>query len=104
MEDDASNELHIVVAHLNSTAAGFAHHGERFRQQVFERFARPVALRHLRHELVHGPGFDGDEFILQGSENVTQQLLKAFVCALLFIGSVVAGLFKTRPGRVECIV
>ena len=40
MQDDAADQLHVEVAHVEEAAAGFANYGEGFDQQIVER-ARP---------------------------------------------------------------
>jgi hypothetical protein len=39
VEDDAADQLHVEVAHVEEAAAGFADHGESFDEQVVERCA-----------------------------------------------------------------
>jgi hypothetical protein len=44
VEDDAADELHVEVAHVELAAAGFAAHGEGFYKDVVERGAVGDAL------------------------------------------------------------
>ncbi len=39
MQDDAADELHVEVPHVQRAFARLAYHRERFREQVVERFA-----------------------------------------------------------------
>ena len=49
VQRDAADQLHVEVAHVERALAGFAHHGERFGQQLLERFlARAVERSVLR--------------------------------------------------------
>ena len=40
VQNDAADELHVEVPHVQDAFAGFAHDGESFRQNVLERFTR----------------------------------------------------------------
>ena len=39
MQSHATNQLHVKVSHFEHAPTGFAHYGERFYQQIIERFA-----------------------------------------------------------------
>ena len=69
MQHESADELHVEVTHLERAPAGFAHDGERLRDQPVDRFPRPQArpqglgdtseagvieLAHRLFELVYG--------------------------------------------------
>ena len=47
VENRAADQLHVEVPHVQHAAAGFAHDGEGFGQQVVERFALGQSLAEL---------------------------------------------------------
>ena len=79
MQHNSTDQLNIVVAHLNATPASFACNGERFRQQVVQCLACAIALYHVGKQLIHSFGLDGHDFWLQLLENVSKQLLQALI-------------------------
>ena len=65
VEHHAADQLHVVVAHAEHANRGFAHHGERFGQELIRRFAlgdafaefSGLGLQFLVRERLHG-GFE----------------------------------------------
>ena len=65
VEDDTTDQLHVVVAHLDPAPTRFTNYGKRLGQQIFKCLACPVAFYHLWNKLIHLLGFDGDYLGLQ---------------------------------------
>ena len=82
VQDDAADELHVEVPHVEHAAAGLAHDGERLGQQIVERLAlgQPVAeFRRLRAELVVAERLDARLERVHFAHDRAQTLQLAFV-------------------------
>jgi hypothetical protein len=54
VQHHAADQLHVVMAHAEHAARGFAADGEGFGQQLVERFAVGDALLELRRSCLQG--------------------------------------------------
>ncbi len=63
VQNHAADELHIEVAHLQHTPAGFARYGESFRQQLIEHFLQGLLFLVWVFDGVHALANLGAKFL-----------------------------------------
>ena len=102
VQDDAADELHVVVPHLQDAAAGLAHDGKRFGQQVVQRFALRDALLEdggLTPQFLVGERSDLALEAVDAVDNRTQPLDFAIVLSADDLGEQVAEHGLEGPNR-----
>ena len=99
MQDDAADQLHVEVPHVEDAAAGFADCGKGFGQQIVERravrdslfeinrFGGKIVIRELLHRRLQ---------IVDGRDDRTHRLDFALVASAENLGQTVASI-NSKP-------